>query len=285
MARTTKPSPNADKTLSLAGLAFIKEAEEESGRPKLVAYDDGTGTATIGWGCTEGVTFGMRITVQQAHEMLDRELAKHIASVHRLVTRPISQGLFDLMVSFFFNHGAGNCPTLLKAVNSGSDDAIRRALMLYVKAYDKKLGKTVTWPGLVRRRTIEIAHWAKMDDMDPKVPTPVADARLPAPVEPPKPSIVATAAKSKSFLMQAHAMLLLVLGFLTDLGAQLVAWFTTLVGVAPAVTGDVQTVVDTTTLWTGWLKIDASRFLVPMIVASIGIAMVRHIRDKREIEQ
>ena len=91
----------------------------------------------------------------------------------RLIKVPISQGLFDCLVSFFFNNGAGNCPTLIKAVNSGNDDATRKALMLYTKAYDAKLKKKVTWPGLVTRRSIEIAHWAKMDEMDPKVPTPV----------------------------------------------------------------------------------------------------------------
>lgn len=276
-------SPNADKTLSLAGLQFIKDAEEEGGRPKLKAYDDGTGTATIGWGCTEGVTFGMKITVQEANDMLDRELTKHIASVHRLVKVPISQGLFDCLVSFFFNHGAGDCPTLLKAVNSGSDDAIRRALMLYTKAFDKKIGKKVTWPGLVRRRTIEIAHWAKMDEMDPKVQTPDAEARVPSPAEPDRPGWITTAAKSKSFLMQLQAIVVLIVTTLTDWGRSVVGFVSGLFGMAPSIQDSVQTAVSTGEQLAGFFQTQTAKVVVPLVLVTVTVAMVRHVNDKREL--
>lgn len=48
-------SPNAHMALSPEGESYIKLAEEEGGKPKLKAYNDGTGTWTIGWGCTKGV--------------------------------------------------------------------------------------------------------------------------------------------------------------------------------------------------------------------------------------
>lgn len=164
-------------TLSREGEAYIKLAEEEGGKPKLKAYNDGTGTWTIGWGCTKGVKRGMTITAAQAQMMLDVEIASHVDEVHRLITVPISQGLFDALVSFFFNNGAGKCPTLIKAVNSGSSAATRQAFMLYTKAYDERLGRKVTWPGLVNRRTAELAHWAKMDakDAGPVPPPSVAE--------------------------------------------------------------------------------------------------------------
>lgn len=281
----TPTGPNADKTLSLAGLDFIKHAEEEGGKPKLKAYDDGTGTWTIGWGLTRGVTQGMRITVQEAQEMLDRELAGHIDEVHRLIKVPISQGLFDALVSFFFNNGAGNCPTLIKAVNSGNDDAIRKAFMLYTKAYDAKLKRKVTWPGLVTRRTIEIAHWAKMDEMDPKVETPVVVGRVPAPSEPEKPGWVSTAAGSKSFLMQLWGIVLLVMTTVTDWIKSAVDFVSGLFGVLPDVGNEVQSFVSTGEQFAGFFKLNTAKVIVPLVVVAIGIAMVRHVRDKREMEQ
>jgi GH24 family phage-related lysozyme (muramidase) len=56
--------PNAHMTLSMGGENMIKEAEAPKGKPYLKAYDDGTGTPTIGYGSTKGVTMGMKITVQ-----------------------------------------------------------------------------------------------------------------------------------------------------------------------------------------------------------------------------
>ena len=216
--------------------------------------------------------------------MLDRELVKHIASVHRLIKVPISQGLFDCLVSFFFNHGAGDCPTLIKAANSGNDDAIRKALMLYVKAYDKKLKKKVTWPGLVRRRTIEIAHWAKMDEMDPAIPTPDATPRVPAPSEPDRPGWVTTAVRSKSFFMQLWGMLLLVASTVTDWTRAAVDFVSGLFGVLPDVGNEVQSFVSTGEQFAGFFNLNMAKFVVPFVVVSISIAMIRHLRDKREIE-
>lgn len=279
------PSPNADKTLSPEGLKFIKFAEEDGGKPKLRAYDDGTGTATIGWGLTRGVTFGMEITAKQAEQMLAAELAGHIAEVHRLITRPISQGLFDALVSFFFNNGAGKCPTLLKAVNTGTDDQIRKAFMLYTKAYDAKAKKTVTWPGLVNRRAAELAHWAKMDQADPVVPTPEPPVRLPAPVEPPKPGWTATAVKSKSVMMQVWSIALLVVTTITDWIKGAVEKVSALFGVLPDVKDDVQSLYSTGEQMAQFFRLNTAKVVVPLVVVSVGVAVFRHVRDAREAKQ
>ena len=168
--------PNAHMTLSMAGEKYIKEAES-GGKPHLKAYNDGTGTWTIGWGLTEGVTKGMKITEPQAQEMFDKEIAKHIAAVHRLIKVPISQGLFDALVSFFYNNGSGSCAKLIAAVNSGDEAKIRAAWMLYVYAYNEKQKKKVVWQGLVNRRLSELKHWTTVDAMMPTVPTdPVEEA-------------------------------------------------------------------------------------------------------------
>lgn len=275
-------APNAGKTLSLAGLDMIKHAEEEGGKPKLKAYDDGTGTWSIAWGCTEGVYEGMTCTVQEAIDMLDAELKKHIASVHRLIKRPVSQGLFDAMVSFFFNHGAGNCPTIIRAVNTGTEDQIRAAFMLYTKAYDKKLGKKVTWPGLVNRRTIELQHWAKMDELDPHVQTPEAP-RTPPPAEPPQPSAVTEAAKSKSVWMLAVTAI----GWIVDQVAGLGAWVGGLLSGATSVMREFQSsaddlvspLIDLTTK----LNLNLGRVGIWLTIGVLGVVLFRHTGDKVQI--
>ena len=276
-------SPNADKTLSMAGLAFIKNAEEEGGKPKLKAYDDGTGTWTIGFGCTEGVTRGMVITAQQAMDMLDHELEKHITAVRRLIKVPISQGLFDALVSFFFNCGSGKCQTLLSTINDGgTDDQIRKAFLLYTKAYDANLKQTVTWPGLVHRRTIEIQHWAKMDEMDPSVPTPEPPVRVPAPIEPTASGWVSTAVQSKSFMMQAQAFCAAAALMFSETVDRAVSFVSGLIGIIPATKDEIKSIGDSASQLAGYLQTNAKRIVVPLVMATLVIAAYRHIRDKRE---
>ena len=272
---------NEEKTLSLAGLNFIKHAEEEGGLPKLKAYNDGTGTWTIAWGCTRGVHKGMEIDEQQAMDMLDAELKIHIAEVHKNITAPVSQGLFDALVSFFFNNGPGKCPSLIAAVNSGDNDRIRKTFMLYVKAYDEKLGRKVDWPGLVNRRCAELAHWAKMDHMDPAVKTPEA-FRAPAPIEPQKPGWIVTAAQSPSFRMKLSSLFgspFLLFKDLRDWVVDNVSW---LFGVLPSSPDEIQSLVSTGSQVAGYFKTTTEFVLIPTLLAVIAITMVRGVNTKRE---
>jgi lysozyme len=284
MVPMTGKGPNAHMTLSMAGEKYIKAAEEEGGKPKLKAYNDGTGTWTIGWGCTKGVTEGMRITVQQAQEMLDTELAGHIGEVHRLIKRPISQGLFDILVSFFFNHGCGNCPTLLKAVNGGNDTEIRKALMLYVYAYDEKKKQKVVWAGLVNRRTSELQHWAKMDAMDAKLPTQdtLATGRAPKSVAPPNPGLTRTAVSSTHVRMSVTGLGTLVVGFFTDVGKWVAETAGQIFEAAPQVTSEVSTVVSTSQQWGGWLGLHGAKYVIPLVLSAGIMATIRYVVNKNE---
>jgi lysozyme len=281
---TMPTGPTAHMTLSMAGEAYIKEAES-GGKPHLKAYDDGTGTWTIGYGATRGVTKGMKITVQQAQEMLTAELQPCIDAVHRLIKVPISQGLFDALVSFFYNNGWGKCPKLIAAVNSGDEAKVRAAWILYVNAYDAKLKKTVPWQGLINRRLSELRHWAQVDAMMPTAPTvPVtqAPAKLPTAEEPPKPGWVSTAAKSQSVRMQVTALGTLITSWFVDIGKKASEVAGTIWGKAPDVTNEVATLVDTGSTWAGWLGINGAKYVVPLVVVAGTVAVVRHIRDKRE---
>ncbi len=105
------------------GIEFIKSYEALV----LKAYDDSTGVWTIGYGHTAGVMPGMGITV------------------------PLTQNMFDALVSFTFNLGAGALKrsTLLKKLNCGDITGAAGQFERFVYAGGKVMR------GLVRRRAAE----------------------------------------------------------------------------------------------------------------------------------
>ena len=78
---------------------------------RLTAYLDSVGVYTIGVGhaATSGVPpiprKGMRITAQQADELLTTDLARYEDTVNRAVTVPLTQAQFDACISLCFNIG------------------------------------------------------------------------------------------------------------------------------------------------------------------------------------
>ena len=78
---------------------------------RLTAYLDSVGVYTIGVGhaATSGVPpiprKGMRITAQQADELLTKDLARYEDAVNVSVEVPLSQPQFDALVSLCFNIG------------------------------------------------------------------------------------------------------------------------------------------------------------------------------------
>jgi len=271
--------PNAHLTLSSRGAYKIKEWESGSAeKPRLRAYDDGTGTWTIGFGATKGIKRGMKINVARAHELFDEEIGPFIDAVHRLIKAPVSQGLFDALVSFFYNNGWGKAPTLIRSVNSGNEAKIRAAFMLYVMAYDARLGKKTRWPGLVNRRQKELAHWAEMDSDDFVVASPPMPARLP-PAE--APSSVSVALKSKSVWSLVNAQVLLVAGYLTNWGANAVNSASEFFGAVPSIATETFGVVSSTEKLSKAAGLDWQSVSFSIVVACVLVATIRHIRDKR----
>lgn len=147
---------------SQAGIDFIKIAEEgDLSRPdvvpppKLRAYKCPAGVWTIGWGCTHGVYEGMTITAEQAQQMIEAELVETEQAVTRLVKVPITQGQFDVLVSFAYNVGTGalQSSTLLRKLGVGDYAAVPAELMKWVHGGGRVLS------GLVERRRAEGARW------------------------------------------------------------------------------------------------------------------------------
>ena len=121
MITPMKISPN--------GRRFI-EMEEEGGKAKLTAYNDGTGTWTIGFGHTSAaglprVVPGMTIDAGQADLILGSDLASVEADINKHVSVGLSQNEFDAIGSFDFNTGALDRSGLLVLINAGITDPAR----------------------------------------------------------------------------------------------------------------------------------------------------------------
>lgn len=132
---------------SARGIQLIKKYEGL----KLIAYRCPAGVWTIGYGHTRTATAGLRITEQQAHELLVSDLAIAETVVSGKL-KNINQNAFDALVSFVFNLGERSFlqSTLLKKIAEGETEAdIRAEFAKWVNAAGRML------PGLVARRKEE----------------------------------------------------------------------------------------------------------------------------------
>lgn len=105
--------------LSEKGKQFI--ANEEGLRTE--AYKDSRGVWTIGIGHTGQVDGkpigpGMKITKEKAMELFEKDIAKYENYVNSVVKVPVSQNMFDAMVSYSYNVGSLG-KQFLKKLNSG----------------------------------------------------------------------------------------------------------------------------------------------------------------------
>ncbi len=134
--------------ISQKGIDLVKSFEGL----ELKAYKDSVGVVTIGYGSTGShVSMGMRITREQAEQLLKKALERFEKGVSDLVKVPLNQNQFDALVSFSFNLGLGNLKssTLLKKLNvkdyQGAADEFPR--------WNRAGGKVLK--GLTRRRIAE----------------------------------------------------------------------------------------------------------------------------------
>jgi lysozyme len=145
---------------SANGRKFLED-EEESGVPKLTAYNDGTGTPTIGFGHTTAagppkVYYGLTITAAEADAILGADLAGVEIDVNHHVTVPLNQNQFDALVSFDFNTGALDRSGLLSLINNGHIDD-KAAITTAFQAWRWARSGGVLVPELLGRRTREAA--------------------------------------------------------------------------------------------------------------------------------
>jgi GH24 family phage-related lysozyme (muramidase) len=128
--------------ISQRGIDLIKEFEG----CKLTAYKDAVGVWTIAYGHTKNVKQGMKITQEQAEELLKKDLAEYEAKVEKYDKYNWNQNQFDALVSFAYNIGS------IDQLTSNGRRAIK-TISEKILEYNKAGGKTLE--GLVRRRKAE----------------------------------------------------------------------------------------------------------------------------------
>ena len=133
--------------ISEEGVALIKKFEG----CELESYKCPAGVWTIGYGHTKGVKEGDSISMNEADEMLEKELIEYENYVDTLVTVPLTDYQRDALISWTYNLGPTNLKssTLLRKLNEGDYDAVPHEMMRWTRAGGKEL------EGLVKRRTVE----------------------------------------------------------------------------------------------------------------------------------
>ena len=123
---------------------------------RLVAYDDGVGVWTIGFGTTiypNGIKVkkGDTCTEAQAKSYMAHDLKKFEQAVNGAVTIPLNQNQFDALVSLAYNIGtnAFKNSTLVKKLNAGDYRGAADQFDVWVNAGGKRM------QGLVNRRAKE----------------------------------------------------------------------------------------------------------------------------------
>lgn len=140
-------------TYSPAAIDLIKRFESL----RLDAYLCPARVWTIGWGHTEGVREGLRITEDLAEQFLRRDVTQVDRGLARVIEVPLTQGQHDALVSLCFNLRGGAlrlpsiAPRLVAKLKSGDFAGAADELL----DIDRANGQVL--PGLVRRREAERA--------------------------------------------------------------------------------------------------------------------------------
>ena len=148
------------KTMSERGLKWLKSFENCS----LTAYKDLGGVWTIGYGHTEGVISGMKISPADADRLFAQDV-KNIAEryVNALPEQiKLTQNQFDALCFLVFNTGPSSIAagtTIRNALMEGDYEKAAQGFLLWVKVRDKKTGKLVFCQGLYNRRKRESAYF------------------------------------------------------------------------------------------------------------------------------
>ena len=137
--------------LSEEGLKLIESFE--GFRPQV--YNDLAGHPTIGYGhkLLPSESYPSGITQDEAQTLLERDVQWAEKIVNSLVKVPITQGMFDALVSFTYNLGGGTLAksSVLTHLNAGQFTEANWEIGRYYFANEKPV------MGLLRRRHAEQA--------------------------------------------------------------------------------------------------------------------------------
>ena len=149
-----------------AGLALIKQFEG----CRLEAYRCSAGRWTIGYGHTDGVKKGMKITQQQAELIFQNDIVLFSKSVSNVIgSVNLNQNQFDALISFAYNCGIGNLKksTLLMRIKENpNDERIGYEFLRWTYSNGRYLA------GLARRRKAEAElYFSPIKEEDTNVKT------------------------------------------------------------------------------------------------------------------
>lgn len=132
---------------SQKGIDLIKRFEGCS----LTAYKCPAGRWTIGYGHTNGVEKGQKITKKQAESYLKEDVELYEDGVNKYVSAPLTQNQFDALVSFCYNCGLGafKTSTLRQKLNAGDYTGAAKEF----PRWNKSSGQVLN--GLIARRKAE----------------------------------------------------------------------------------------------------------------------------------
>ena len=135
----------------MTGIELIKKFEGL----RLESYLCPAGIPTIGYGHTEGVKLGQKITEEQANKLLADDYLEFESNVSQMVKVPLKEHQLDALVSFVFNLGinALRNSTLLKKLNKW--DYVGAAPEFDKWVFAKVKGVSTKMSGLVKRRAAE----------------------------------------------------------------------------------------------------------------------------------
>lgn len=169
--------------ISQQGIDEIKRSE----KLELAAYQDLKGVWTIGYGHTgkvngKSIGAGMKITEEQAEQLLRSDLDDFERTVNKHVKVPLNQPQYDSLVSLAFNIGGGNFKdsTLLRRLNQGNYQAAADQMLVWNKSAGKYR------QGLMNRRERERAMFlGDNKPIDKTMPMPSSiDEEIDAPINP-----------------------------------------------------------------------------------------------------
>lgn len=157
--RHTQPTEISD-----AGVDFISSFEGYVPSPA----PDPVGYCTVGFGhlirygpcrTEDRKRFGI-LSYEQALDLLKSDLKEYSDGVSRYVTRPITQSMFDALVSFAYNNGLGafQSSTLLRVVNGAfdlQDPPTKKEIRAQFARWVNAGSPPRPLAGLVRRRRAE----------------------------------------------------------------------------------------------------------------------------------
>lgn len=144
------------REVNAAGCDLIKSFE----KLRLVAYDDGYGYPTVGYGSRTRLPIGTRITEDDAEQLFEADLDRASDCVERsTVGVDLTDNQFAALVSLTFNIGPANFrgSTLLKDLLAGDFKDIPSE----ERRWDHAGGRISE--GLDRRREAEIVLWGALD--------------------------------------------------------------------------------------------------------------------------